>query len=112
MHAQKFENELAPPTLQTFGKCVQRVKGMVAFTLSNILHFSKTNLLCLYHHVVHYRTKCNVNFILRKEWCYIKLRICDAIWENLSDVAKHHFEKWLKIVPILPHMMSQLLQII
>ena len=23
---------------------------------------------------------------------------CDAIWENPSDVAKQHFEKWLEIV--------------
>ena len=29
----KFVNELAPPTLQTFGTSVRRVKGMVAFTL-------------------------------------------------------------------------------
>ena len=24
--------------------------------------------------------------------------ICDAIWENLSDVTKLHFEKWLETV--------------
>ena len=36
-------NELAPPTLQTFGTSVRRVKGMVAFTLTrkimSIEHF-------------------------------------------------------------------------
>ena len=38
--------------------------------------------------------------------------ICDAIWENLSDVAKQHFDKWLKIVRKLVYNSIELLSII
>ena len=45
-------------------------------------------------------------------YCHLILNKCDEIWENLSDVAKQHFEKRLKVVPVLPCIMSQLLNII
>ena len=38
--------------------------------------------------------------------------ICDAIWENLSDVAKQHFEKWLELVLKLVYNSVELLNII
>ena len=38
--------------------------------------------------------------------------ICDAIWENLSDVAKWHFEKWLEIVRKLVYNSIEVLNII
>ena len=37
---------------------------------------------------------------------------CDAIWENLSDVTKQHFEKWLEIVRKLVYNSIELLNII
>ena len=41
-----------------------------------------------------------------------KITICDVIWENPSDVAKRHFEKWLEIVRKLVHSSIELLNII
>ena len=38
--------------------------------------------------------------------------ICDVIWENPSDVAKWHFEKWLEIVKKLVYNSIELLNII
>ena len=38
--------------------------------------------------------------------------ICDAIWENPSDVAQRHFEKWLEIVRKLVYNSVELLNII
>ena len=43
---------------------------------------------------------------------YCLLQICDAIWENPSDVAKQHFEKWLEIEIKLVHNSIELLNII
>ena len=37
---------------------------------------------------------------------------CDAIWENPSDVAKQHFEKWLETVSELVYNSIELLNII
>ena len=37
--------------------------------------------------------------------------ICDASWENPSDVAKRHFEKWLEIVRKLVDNSIELLNI-
>ena len=39
-------------------------------------------------------------------------KICDAIWENPSDIAKWHFEKWLEIVRKLVYNSTELLNTI
>ena len=49
---QKFVNELAPPTLQTLGTSVRRVKGIVAFTfnISQLPYKSNGDWITDVHH--------------------------------------------------------------
>ena len=63
------------------------------------------------------RGNCSSNQKLACFVLYLKiintyLKKCDAIWENPSDGAKCHFEKWLEIVRKLVYNSTELLNII
>ena len=44
--------------------------------------------------------------------CLLNGNICDATWENLSDVSELHFEKWLETVRKLVYNSIEQLNII